>query len=226
MPHPLWSLQLARAGIFPPHDALAKLDGFLDLLIEWNQKLNLTRITDRADAEVKHIADALTLLPFLPPLPGQQATLGRVTLADVGTGGGVPGLPLAICRPDMDVTLIDGTKKKLDAVAHIANALGVTNVRVLHARAESVNATYDVVTARAVAELGTLLGWCRGIVAPGGRILALKGPRAVAEIEALDARTRSNWAITVHDVGDGLSLERLVLEMTRTTRLAGPPRGP
>ena len=162
---------------------LAQLDAYLDRLIEKNKVLNLTRITDRADAEIKHVADALTLLRHLPPPNVKRA----VTLADVGTGGGVPGVILAIARPDLAVTLIDGTKKKLDAVAEMAAAVGVTNVQTFHARIETVKLTYDVITARAVADLATLVEWCRGRLAPHGVLLAMKGPKAAEEIAAAAA---------------------------------------
>ena len=128
--HPLWNT-IARGRL--TGEQLARLDAYLDALIETNERLNLTRITGRADAEVRHVADALTLLDHLPD--------GCRTLADVGTGGGVPGVVLAIARPDVAVTLIDGTKKKLDAVAAMCDRVGVTNVRTLHARAEETETT-------------------------------------------------------------------------------------
>src|SRR5438045_9491609 len=102
--NPLWNEIACRSGmalIEPQHHALAP---YLGLLLDANQRMNLTRITDRAAAEVQHVGDALTLLPFLP---------GRAhRLADVGSGGGVPGIPLAIARPEARVLLIESTKKK------------------------------------------------------------------------------------------------------------------
>lgn len=163
---------------------LAQLDRYLDLLIEWNEKINLTRIVDRADAEVKHVADALTLLKFLPR--GQPRL--PFSLADVGTGGGVPGVPIAICRPDIRVTLIDSTKKKLDTIQKIVDAMGLTNVTMLHARAETVKAHFDIVTARAVADLDTLLQWTWAMIGPRTALLAMKGPKAKEEIDAASRR--------------------------------------
>ncbi len=178
--HPLWTT--ITDGTLTDAQT-AQLDAYLDRLIEKNKVLNLTRITDRQDAEIKHVADALTLLRHLPP-PNPKKP---VTLADVGTGGGVPGVILAIARPDLAVTLIDSTKKKLDAVAEMAAAVGVTNVQTFHARIETVKLTYDVITARAVADLATLVEWCRGRLAPDGVLLALKGPKAAEEIESATA---------------------------------------
>src|SRR4051794_31430954 len=100
----LWQDLALRAGINVSEAQIQLLHRYLDLLIAGNQRMNLTRITDRAAAEVQHVGDALTLLPFLP------GTSHR--LADVGSGGGVPGIPLAIVRPDAQVTLVESTKKK------------------------------------------------------------------------------------------------------------------
>src|SRR5689334_13847422 len=102
----LWNDLAKRAGVTlspPQHGLLSK---YLDLLIEANQTMNLTRIVTREAGEVGHIGDALTLLPFLPK--------EKIRLADVGTGGGVPGIPLAIARADIHVTLIEATKKKAE----------------------------------------------------------------------------------------------------------------
>lgn len=111
-------------------------------------------------------------------------------MADVGTGGGVPGVPIAICRPDIKVTLIDSTKKKLDTIAKIVAALGIANVVTLHSRIEQVKTKFDVITARAVAELDTLLGWCQPLMKPGTVLLAMKGPKAEEELAAADYRLR------------------------------------
>src|SRR5215217_1951563 len=100
----LWNDLTARAGVTLSDEQHALLSRYLDLLLAANATMNLTRITDRAAAEVQHVGDSLTLLPFLPK--------DAHRLADVGTGGGVPGIPLAIVRPDARVLLIESTKKK------------------------------------------------------------------------------------------------------------------
>lgn len=171
--HTLWN-RIAGGGLYAPQ--LAKIDRYLDLLIEKNQHLNLTRISDRADAEVKHVADALTLLPLIPR--------DTRSLADVGTGGGIPGVILAIARPDLAVTLIDATRKKLDAVTEMCAAAGIENVKTIHARAETVEQRFDIVTARAVADMETLANWCIGLMGKKSMLLALKGPRAAEELAA------------------------------------------
>lgn len=207
MSHPLWQ-QLARdAGTALTDAQTQQLDRYLDELVAWNQKLNLTRIVDRADAEVRHIADALTLLPFLPrsaspkahrALPAGVRDDGRpITLVDVGTGGGVPGVPLAIARPDLRVTLIDATKKKLTAIEQIVAAVGVTNVTTRHARVETVHERFDVITTRGVAELDQLLIWCEPLMHRGTVMLALKGPRAQEEIAGIHMSRRKHLKVDV-----------------------------
>lgn len=187
----LWHALAQQANLTLSPAQVGQLDRYLDLLIERNRVINLTRITDRPDAEIKHVADALAVLKFIPS--------GALKLADVGTGGGIPGAILAIARPDVSVTLIDSTKKKLDAVKSICDAIGLTNVRTLHTRIESTVDVFNVVTARAVAELGTLLGWCEKIIHPRGRLLAMKGPKADEEIARLSPHSRRKWSIERHD---------------------------
>ena len=174
--HPLWTTLLKQAKV--PHDAamLGRLERYLELLIEANATINLTRITDPTDAAVKHVADALTLLPYIPQKTSK--------LADVGTGGGIPGVILSIARPDVRVTLIDATAKKLAAVAQMTQTLGLTNVKTLHQRAENVQQTFDVITLRAVGRLEVVVPWCLGMMKPTTRLLLMKGPKAREELGA------------------------------------------
>ena len=181
--NPLWTDLAARAGLVLSNEQGALLSRYLDLLLDANARMNLTRITERARAEVQHVGDALTLLPHLPK--------GAHRLADVGSGGGVPGIPLAIVRPDVDVTLIESTRKKAAFLASAAGAMGLRNVRVADIRAEQAGAslahreTYDVAVARAVATLDWLAEWCLPLVKPKtGKVLAMKGARAAEELPA------------------------------------------
>jgi 16S rRNA (guanine527-N7)-methyltransferase len=179
----LWTTLAARAGLTLSDDQRALLGRYLDLLLEANQRMNLTRITDRAAAEVHHVGDALTLLPLLPA--------GPFRLADVGSGGGVPGIPLAVVRPDAQAVLIESTKKKAAFLTSAVHALGLANVAVSDARAEDAGQspqfreTFDVVTARAVATLDWLAEWCLPLAKPKtGRVLAMKGARVGEELPA------------------------------------------
>jgi 16S rRNA (guanine527-N7)-methyltransferase len=176
------------------------LERYLDLLLAANQRMNLTRITDREQARIQHIADAMTLLPHLPPAPHR--------LADVGSGGGVPGIPLAIARPNADVTLIESVAKKAAFLEETAAALGLANITVWRGRAEEWRGEpFDVVAVRAVAPMAKLLDWCRPLVAPGGKLLAMKGPKLAEELEAAGGVIqRQGASVRVHAVGqEGLA---------------------
>ncbi|SRR5688572_6137939 len=179
--NPLWTRLATRAGaeLAPAQHAL--LARYIDLLLEANQRMNLTRIATRADAELLHVADALTLLPHLPK--------DAHRLADVGSGGGVPGIPLAVVRPDAQVTLIESTQKKAAFLFETARQLRLKNVTVERARAEDVanskdRERFNVAAARAVATLDWLAEWCLPLVKVGGRMLAMKGPKVRDELDA------------------------------------------
>ncbi len=179
--HTLWTELASRAQANLSDAQHGLLSRYLDLLLAANLRMNLTRITDRTAAEVQHVGDALTLLP---PLPS-----GPFRLADVGSGGGVPGIPLAIARPDATVMLIESTKKKAAFLREAVDALGLTNVSISQWRAEDVGRsnsreTFDVATARAVATLDWLAEWCLPLLKTGGTMLAMKGPRVAEELPA------------------------------------------
>jgi 16S rRNA (guanine527-N7)-methyltransferase len=179
--HPLWTDIASRANLTLSEAQHAKLGQYLDLLLAANARMNLTRITDRAAAEVQHVGDALTLLPFLPA--------GEIRVVDVGSGGGVPGIPLGIVRPDARVMLVESTKKKAAFLREAAETLGLSNVSVSEWRAEDVGRsnsreTFDVAVARAVATLDWLAEWCLPLVRKGGKLLAMKGARAAEEVPA------------------------------------------
>ncbi len=183
MANPLWSELAARAGIFLAGAQEQDLHRYLDLLLAANQRMNLTRIIDRAQAELLHVADAMTLLTFLPKSSHR--------LADVGSGGGVPGMVLAILRPDVHVVLIESTKKKARFLAETVEALALSNVHIEALRAEEVGRSkmresFDVVTARAVATMDVLAQWLLPLAKIGGSVLAMKG--TAVEQELADAR--------------------------------------
>ena len=127
---PLWTELAARAAVDLDESRQRQLERYLDLLLAANKKMNLTRITDPAAARLLHVADALTVLPHLP-------TAGH-RLADIGSGGGVPGIVLAIARPDAAVTLVESTQKKADFLSAAVAALGLGNVMVEPRRAEEL----------------------------------------------------------------------------------------
>ncbi len=158
-----------------------RLDTYARLLVEWNEKMNLTAITDPVGIAVKHFADSLTAAPLLPT--------GGFSLIDVGTGAGFPGVPLALVREDCRLTLLDSLNKRLVFLQAVCEALGLP-VTLVHARAEEggrqphLREAFDVATARAVAALPTLCEYCLPFVKVGGVFLALKGPDGDREQEA------------------------------------------
>jgi 16S rRNA (guanine527-N7)-methyltransferase len=177
----LWTTLAQRANITLSSDQHDRLSRYLDLLLDANTRMNLTRITDRASAEVQHIGDALTALPFLPS--------GEIRIVDVGAGGGVPGIPLAIARPDSTVLLVESTKKKAAFLSQAIEALRLNNASVSQWRAEEVGhsnsrESFDIAIARAVATLPWLIEWLLPLVKIGGSMLAMKGPKVADEIPA------------------------------------------
>jgi 16S rRNA (guanine527-N7)-methyltransferase len=149
----------------------------LDELLHWNRAYNLTAITDRAQMLTHHLLDSLSVAPFV------QGS----TLADVGTGAGFPGLPLALLAPQRRCVLMDSNGKKQRFVAHAARVLGLANVEALHARVEELRPAqaFDTVVARACAALPQLLEWVAPLCGPGTRVLAMKGRLPEAEIAAV-----------------------------------------
>jgi 16S rRNA (guanine527-N7)-methyltransferase len=159
---------------------LEKLGAYLAILLAMNERMNLTAIAEPATAWEKHALDSLTLGPLLSKLASGSG------LVDIGSGGGVPGIPLAIIRPDLRIMLVESTQKKAHFLEAAAEALGLAKVVVRAERAEQVIAThgrsFDVVTARAVAPLSKLLPLTAPLAKPGGRLLFIKGQRADEEL--------------------------------------------
>ncbi len=173
---------VADYGVTLTADALDKLDRYAELLVEWNEKMNLTAITDPVGVTVKHFADSIAAVPLLPQKQG-------ISVIDVGTGAGFPGIPFAIVRPDIRLTLLDSLNKRLIFLEEVCRELGLSVERI-HARAEEggrkpeLRERFDVATARAVAGLPVLLEYCLPFVRKGGRFVALKGPDSDAEHKA------------------------------------------
>ena len=165
-------------GISLSQRQLDQFETYHRLLVEWNEKMNLTAITDPVGIAVKHFADSLTVAPLLPT--------GAFSLIDVGTGAGFPGVPLALLRSDCQLTLLDSLNKRLTFLDEVCRAVELP-VTLVHARAEEggrrkeLREQYDVAVARAVAALPVLSEYCLPFVKVGGRFLALKGPDADRE---------------------------------------------
>ena len=152
-----------------------QFETYANLLLEWNQRMNLTAITDRQDIYVKHFHDSL-LLEYLYHPEG--------TLMDVGSGAGFPGLPLAINNPDLQVTLLEPIEKRCSFLNHVVEQLKLNNVEVVRMRAEEFSGrTFNYVTSRAVAPMNILCELCLPLTAINGHFIAMKGPKATEELK-------------------------------------------
>jgi 16S rRNA (guanine527-N7)-methyltransferase len=184
--------------------AAAALLRLLDELVHWNRAYNLTAITDRARMLTHHLLDSLSVAPFV------QGS----TLADVGTGAGFPGLPLAVIAPERRCVLMDANGKKQRFVAHAARTLGLTNVEALHSRVEDVRPPqpFDTVVARACAALPQLLEWVAPLCGPATRVLAMKGRLPETELAAVAAPWMIEQAVPLQV--PGLNEERHLIILT------------
>ena len=160
-----------------PNRQLQQFERYADLLIEWNEKFNLTSITGREDIYVKHFYDSI--------LPSLYRDL-KGSLADVGSGAGFPGIPLKIMYPDLEVTLIEPTGKRCTFLNEVISQLSLDKITVVNMRSEDYareNVRFDFVTARAVAELNILTELCLPLVKTNGHFIVMKGPKAYQELE-------------------------------------------
>ncbi len=160
-------------------DALPRVEQFADLLATDGVVRGLIGPREVPRLWERHLVNC-ALLGLGIPAAGPE----RVRVADVGSGAGLPGLVLALCRPDLEVTLIEPLLRRTTFLGEAVEHLGLTNVEVLRDRAEALHGrhVFDVVTSRAVAPLDRLARWCLPLVAPGGRMLAMKGSAATAEV--------------------------------------------
>lgn len=240
-PPPSFLLAAESLGIqFDPGD-VERLGLYLALLLHANQACNLTAITDPEEAWIKHILDSLTLLPMLAELApsgaGFQTDGSRAgaSVIDIGSGGGVPGLPLAIVLPTYRFTLLEATGKKADFLRAASIALNLTNVTVIQGRAEELGQEhkqhrerYDAATVRAVGHLATIAELAAPLVRPGGVILAIKGARAEAEVaessKALGLLGARHVATTQTPTGRIITLEKTTRTPRTYPRRNGEPK--
>ena len=208
---------------------IAQFEIYFQELVDWNKKMNLTAITERSDVQVKHFLDSIVGLPLIveeleESLPMQQSH----HIVDVGTGAGFPGIPLKIMAPNLKLTLMDGTGKKIRFLNNLVQKLEIDRVSVLQGRAEELghNTAYrgqfDLVAARAVASLNTLVEYLLPLTRRGGYAIIYKGGNAAQEfiearraIEVLGGETKRFAPITVPFLEQNRSI--LIIEKVQRT---------
>lgn len=199
-------LEAGLSALGLPTALAPRLLDYLALLDRWNHTYNLTAIRDPREMLTKHLLDSLAMHRFLDD----------ERLADLGTGPGLPGIPLAIAKPSLRVALVESNGKKARFLREAVRTLELGNARVLESRAEAVAepGAFDVITARALDRLAGIIAVGGHLLAPGGRLLAMKGVRPDQEIAELPA----GWVVSaVHPLRvPGLDAERHLLEITRS----------
>lgn len=160
--------ELNKLGINITEEQLNKLNKFYKLLIEWNEKINLTRITEENEVYLKHFYDSLTIKKVID--------LNEVdTLCDVGTGAGFPGIVLKIMYPHLKITLVDSLQKRVNYLNSIIKDLELEDIHAIHSRGEDFKEKFDVVTARAVANIEKLVTYTMHLLNKDGQLVAMKG---------------------------------------------------
>ena len=197
----------ALYGVELDDKALERFDIYARLLVEWNEKINLTAITEPDEIVIKHFVDSLSVFSAIEIPEGAR-------VIDVGTGAGFPGVAMLIARPDLDITLMDSTNKKLNVIRDILENMGL-EANVVHKRAEEAGQskdfreTYDFATARAVSNLRDLSEFCLPFVKVGGTFISMKSAKADEEIEegkkaiaVLGGRIREKKTFNLEDAGE------------------------
>jgi 16S rRNA (guanine527-N7)-methyltransferase len=189
-------------------DAIARLLEYLALLVRWNKTYNLTAVREPSGMVTRHLLDSLAVLPYVR---GE-------TLADLGSGAGLPGIPLAIARPDLRVTLVDSNGKKARFLREAARALPLPNVKVEQVRVQDLSGSFDCITARAFARLADMLAWGGHALASHGVWLALKGQIEKDELAQVPAHFK---VAGVHALNvPGLEAQRHLVEIRHTSAAA------
>lgn len=166
-------------------DTADKFVGYMDGILEWNEKINLTAIKDRDEFVVKHLVDSILCAGF-PEYKNSESII------DVGTGAGFPGIPLAIISPDKDFVLADSLNKRLRVINDLTDRLGIYNVETVHGRAEELarnknfRENFDLCVSRAVANMAVLAEYCLPFIRMGGHLLAYKGPDVNEELKSAE----------------------------------------
>ncbi|WP_125606401.1 16S rRNA (guanine(527)-N(7))-methyltransferase RsmG [Lapidilactobacillus bayanensis] len=181
-------IALAEQGINLTEQQMRQFADYYQLLVETNKNVNLTAITEKNDVYLKHFYDSLTLVLAFPQLRTES-----LSLLDVGAGAGFPSIPIKIAFPQLQVSIVDSLNKRIKFLEELATTLSLENVAFYHQRAEDFGSkrspyrqSYDVVTARAVANLPVLAELCLPLVKKGGYFIAMKGSKGLTELDVAD----------------------------------------
>lgn len=189
-----------------------RLERYLELLVKWNTAYNLTAVRDPAEMRAQHLADCLAVIA---PLRRELGSVTSPRLLDVGSGGGLPGVVLAIAEPGWDVTCVDAVGKKAAFIRQVAGELALPNLHAEHTRVETLDApSFDAITARAFAPLADLARLTRKLLAARGVWMAMKGKRPDEELAALPANVTA-FHVEPLDV-PGLVAQRCLVWMRQT----------
>lgn len=196
-----------------------KLNRYYELLIGWNEKMNLTALTEARDVALKHFCDSILLLKFVE-IPNNSS------LIDVGTGAGFPSVPIKIVRPDIKLCLLDSLNKRLTFLAEVVKELELTDVKIVHSRAEDgsrkpeLREKFDFATSRAVAQLNVLAEYCLPYIKVDGAFLAMKGKYSEEEISnaknAIKLLGGKTFKVDTYNLVD--SSERTVINIKKITK--------
>ena len=171
---------ISDLGLSCSEKQMRQFEEYMSGILKWNEKVNLTRITDRDESTIKHSIDSLVCCNYA------EYTNAKMII-DVGTGAGFPGIPLAILSPEKDFVLMDSLNKRLKIIDELCEKVGISNVTTVHARAEELarnkqhREKYDLCVSRAVANMAVLAEYCLPFIKVGGFLLAYKGPEAADE---------------------------------------------
>ena len=223
--------QLEKNNIYITNDIISNLLKFYEMLIEKNKVMNLTAITEFEDVVIKHFCDSVSLSRYID-------LNKNIRVADLGTGAGFPGIPLKICFPELDITLIDSLNKRLIFLDEVIDELMLTGIRTVHSRAEDIShnkdyrESFDLCVSRAVANLSTLSEYCLPLVKTGGQFISYKSgevdDEAAGAANAFKVLGGELSSIERFDLTDEISRSFVILNKIKQTpkkypRKAGPP---